>query len=321
MSLCHAFIDYKYNKDRMNERRIRLVCGDLSAEVAPENGGALAWFRAGDHPLLRPELTAGAYAGRALGMACFPMVPFANRIAGGRFRHASREYRVACNVPELHPLHGHGWQSAWTVRDRGSSSATLEFRGGAEWPWPYLALETFTLEPDALVITLEMYNLADEPVPASLGLHPYFSHSGSMRLEGSALVVWDRDAAGIPSGVRHLPPAGPCNLPHRIAQAGLDHCYDGWTGRARIRWLADRTVLRMETQGSRCLHVYAPSAQDYVCLEPVSARPDAFNPRPDDLSPVPIMAPRGSLRLGMRLRVESWPVSAPHEVAPPQPPA
>jgi len=305
----------------MNERRIRLACGDLSAEVAPDIGGALAWFRAGGRPLLRPELTSGPYAGRALGMACFPMVPFANRIAGGRFRHAGVEYHIACNVPEPHPLHGHGWQSAWTVRDRDSSSATLEFRGGAEWPWPYLALEVFTLEPDALVITLEIHNLADEPVPASLGLHPYLSDSGSLRLESSALVVWERDAEGIPSGVRHLPPAGPCNLPHRIARAGLDHCYDGWTGRARIRWLADQTVLCMETQGSRCLHVYAPSAQDYVCLEPVSARPDAFNPRPDDLSPLPIVAPLGSLRLGMRLRVESWPVSAPREVAPPRPPA
>jgi galactose mutarotase-like enzyme len=182
-------------------------------------------------------------------------------------------------------------------------------------------VHTCTLEPDALVITLEIHNLADEPVPASLGLHPYLSDSGSLRLESSALVVWERDAEGIPSGVRHLPPAGPCNLPHRIARAGLDHCYDGWTGRARIRWLADQTVLCMETQGSRCLHVYAPSAQDYVCLEPVSARPDAFNPRPDDLSPLPIVAPLGSLRLGMRLRVESWPVSAPREVAPPRPPA
>jgi aldose 1-epimerase len=254
-------------------------------------------------------------------MACFPMVPFANRIAQGRFRHAGVEHRVARNVPEPHPLHGHGWQAAWTVRNRDGGSTTLEFRSGAEWPWPYLAIEAYVLEQDALTITLELHNLADEPAPASLGLHPYFCHAGSLRLEASARAVWERDAAGIPSGVRHLPPAEPYNLPEQVAGTGLDHCYDGWTGHARIHWPADRTVLCMEAQGSRCLHVYAPAAQDYVCLEPVSARPDAFNARPDDLAPVPIVAPRGSVRLSMRLRVESWPVSVPREAAPQRPPA
>jgi aldose 1-epimerase len=308
----------------MNERRIRLACGDLSAEVAPDIGGALAWFRAGDHPLLRPELTSGPYAGRALGMACFPMVPFANRIARGRFRHAGLEILVACNVSEPHPLHGHGWQAAWTVREQGARSARLEFRGGREWPWPYVAFEEFVLEADALTIVLGLCNLGDEPAPVSLGLHPFLRHRESMLLEGRAVCVWERDSEGIPLAARPLPPDEPFNLPRHVARTDLDHCFDGWTGRAGIRWPDDRYALCIEAQGCRCLHVYSPAAEDYVCLEPVTARPDAFNPRPDDLAPLQVVAPGESTQLSMCLRVESQPVNLsqqPHEAAPPRPPA
>jgi aldose 1-epimerase len=294
----------------MSDQRIRLTCGTLTAEVAPDVGGALTAFAAGDQALLRPALASGPYAGRPLGMACFPMLPFANRIASGRFAHDGREYRIARNVSERHPLHGHGWQGRWSVIARTACSTRLEFRGGAEWPWPYVAVEEITLVPRGITITLDFRNLGNRAAPVTLGLHPYFRHGGSLQVETTAAGVWEPDVEGIPVAFRPLSESGPASLPVEVARSGLDHCFDGWTGHARLRWPRDGTALVMEAWGSRCLHVYAPADQDYVCLEPVTARPDAFNPRPDDLAPAPVVSPGESVVLGLRLRVDSTTFSA-----------
>ena len=49
-------------------------------------------------------------------MACFPLVPYANRIANGRFAFAGDEVQLRRNWDrDPHPLHGQGWRSAWTI--------------------------------------------------------------------------------------------------------------------------------------------------------------------------------------------------------------
>ena len=53
------------------------------------------------------------------------------------------------------------------------------FEGGAdEWPWRYRAEQQFQLNPSALTVSLSIENLAQSPMPAMLGLHPYFGEPG-----------------------------------------------------------------------------------------------------------------------------------------------
>lgn len=53
---------------------------------------------------------------RALGVraaACYPLVPFANRIAGGQLPVGGRIFALRANFPpERHAAHGVGWQRA-----------------------------------------------------------------------------------------------------------------------------------------------------------------------------------------------------------------
>ena len=285
----------------MNERCIRLEAGRLSAEIAPAAGGALAGFFAGELPLLRPALLSGPHAGHALGMSCFPMVPFANRIDRGRFNHAGRAVVIARNVPEPHPLHGHGWQSEWHVAARDGNFARLVFRDDTRWPWPYEAFQEFRLGPDSLTVTLGLHSLAAEPFPASLGLHPYFPRAGGAWLEARCSRIWERDASGIPTAPQPIPSGQDFGSARRVSGRSLDHCFEGWRGHAVVRWPAERASLRVEADDCRFLHVYAPDGDDYFCIEPVTARPDAFNPRQADSSPAPLVQPGGSMSLTMRL--------------------
>jgi aldose 1-epimerase len=86
---------------------IRLAAGGWSATIRPELGGAVLGLDWRGHPVLRPTPDG---SNDILETACFPLVPYANRIAGGRFAFGG--HRVALPVPERfapHALHGDGW--------------------------------------------------------------------------------------------------------------------------------------------------------------------------------------------------------------------
>ena len=56
--------------------------------------------------------------------ASFPLVPFVNRIRGGRFTFRGREVRLAPNMAgDPSPLHGQGWLNPWTGRAGGRGDA------------------------------------------------------------------------------------------------------------------------------------------------------------------------------------------------------
>src|SRR6185369_13991324 len=102
---------------------ILLHAGHAEAGVAPGIGGSLTHFHWIDgtrtYAWLRPTPEADCRRGPADRLACFPLVPFSNRIREGRFRFGGREIALPLNqLPQPHAEHGHGWQSAWIVASR-----------------------------------------------------------------------------------------------------------------------------------------------------------------------------------------------------------
>ena len=63
-----------------------------------------------------------------LDAASFPLVPYVNRIRGGRFTFRGREVRLAPNMAgDPSPLHGQGWLNPVArSRRRTSADAVLE---------------------------------------------------------------------------------------------------------------------------------------------------------------------------------------------------
>ncbi|MBM3572866.1 MAG: hypothetical protein FJX52_11010, partial [Alphaproteobacteria bacterium] len=68
--------------------------GDAVVDIAPAIGGSIAGFawRRGDRrwDWLRPTPVDMLRQGRAGGLASFPLVPYSNRVRGGRFAFAGR---------------------------------------------------------------------------------------------------------------------------------------------------------------------------------------------------------------------------------------
>src|SRR5687767_6124737 len=92
---------------------IELASGPYAMAIDPACGGSVSSLTWRGEPVLRTKTGVGV-----LDSACFPLVPFCNRIASSRFTFEGVEVALAPNHPgdpsDL-VLHGFGWVSAWTV--------------------------------------------------------------------------------------------------------------------------------------------------------------------------------------------------------------
>jgi aldose 1-epimerase len=237
-------------------------------------GGSIREFTWRNRPVFRA--TPPSAGDDVFDLACFPMVPYVNRIAGGRFSFGARAVHLRSNwSQDPHPLHGQGWQSSWTVVDASDSSATLMFEGGGdEWPWRYRAEQQFQLSSSTLSVTLSVENLALSSMPAMLGLHPYFGDAGRARLQAHVPRVWLTDRASLPIEKVATPVGWLFDHARPVSAVPLDNCFADWDQSAVILW-PDRKV---EIRASPCryLHVYAPAGRDFFCVEPQSAAAGAL---------------------------------------------
>lgn len=260
---------------------IALKAGGYALTVDPRIGASVAGLDFFGIPVLR-RCAPGLEEPRE--SACYPLVPFANRIAHGILDVGGRTVRLRPNMGDHpHPLHGHGWLAGWRTVSQSAAALTLAFdHAGGEWPWAYGAEQRFVLGDDGLHIRLSVLNRAGDPMPVSLGLHPFFPCRAETVLKAKVGGVWLADATCIPT--EHVPASAlfdPSDGAMLAQVPFVDHCYSGWDGVVRIEQ-PDFGLATTMTASPDCgfLHCYIPAGSDFFAAEPVSAMPDAFN-RPE----------------------------------------
>jgi aldose 1-epimerase len=246
----------------------------------PRRGGTIRELQWRGRDVLRP--TPAQAGDDPFDTACFPMVPFVNRIAHGRFEFGARTVQLERNWSEdPHPLHGHGWRKPWNVVSESASGAALRFEGGAdEWPWRYRCEQHFHLQPDGLSVELSLENLSSGPMPAMMGLHPYFPDATQARMTASLPRVWLTDRGALPIEEVQTPPTWNFEPGRAVKTVPLDHGFSGWDGVLSLRW-PDLTVT-VTAPACRFLHVFVPADKDYFCVEPQTAAAGALTRRADE---------------------------------------
>ena len=284
----------------MSDGPLVLRAGALEAALSPAAGGSLLWLRHGGKDVLRP---APGDCHDPLGMASFPLVPYANRIANGRFSFDGRDYQLPRNFGDHpHSIHGTGWQAAWTVADQGADAVRLvqDHARGAAWPWPYRAEQHVALHPDAIDMRLTLTNIGGAPMPAGLGFHPYFLADAGTQLRFAATSLWLSTPDMLPDREVAADTLGDWSRGARVmGDTLIDNAYGGWDGHAIIA-RGDGLRIVVTASGADWLHVYRPPNSVDFCIEPVSHCPDAIN-RADGMS---VLAPGAATQLSMTIRID-----------------
>jgi len=279
---------------------MRLSCGDWRLTLRPDLGGSVEALTWGDVPILRPTPPGTR---DILQTACFPLVPYANRIMGGGFAFDGRDVRLpVLDAFAPHALHGDGWLAPWRVGAQAADSATLihDHVSGA-WPWAYRATQTFTLSEAGLRMDLSLRNGADEPAPAGLGLHPYFPRGAATRLTLCADGAWDATSPDVPWRPIVAGDAMDWSGGRRVEDAPfIDHAYSGWDGCAHLDQ-GDHAVRIAASDNCPIAQVYAPTGADFLCVEAVTHRPDALNGAPGERGAMAVLQPGETLAISLSL--------------------
>jgi aldose 1-epimerase len=296
-----------------NKEIIELSCGPLSLALAPACGGSIHAFRLRQPDktveLMRPAPADGPGSRDVLNMACFPLVPFSNRIENGTFAYDGREIALArsLTLPDSHPLHGHGWENPWEVSALDNTAATLVYTHSADapdgWPWTYKAVQEFTLTASSLTVTLAVNNLGDRKMPCGLGLHPYFPGNRETRVYAGLKGIWLTDEHCIPVDHVAIPTEWDFNKNINPLEPVIDNCFTGWNGNAVI----SQPGLQLTMTHSGPLHtlvIYTPENENFFCLEPVSNITNAFNMPSDSNTGTIELAPGEEYKVTVNFEVK-----------------
>ena len=254
----------------------------LEALVLPHIGGGLAqlnWIVGQEPvPLLRP-LNSKRLNPDPNELACYPMIPWCNRIGAGRFEYNNKHYQIAPNrADEPYPIHGDGWLSAWTVVTQSPTAVTLQFDKNDAGPFTYRGSLHYRLDAHTLVVTLSVENFGHETMPFGLGLHPWFIRTPKVTVQASAAGLWEANQDLLPSTQRYLTSSGALSPLHAAPGKTIDNSFFGWDGQAVIQWPEYNLGLQIETSPKLSHFVfYARLGQPFFCLEPVTHPINALN--------------------------------------------
>lgn len=290
-----------------SETTLTLSAGKLRLELNPSVGGSISAFEwIGDDCATAILRKCNSQRENVLEAASFPLVPYVNRIRGGRFTFRGREVFLAPNMAgDPSPLHGQGWLNPWRVERADDTSGTLTFRHDAgEWPWDYAARQEVVVDERGLSITLSCRNLGDEPMPCGLGQHPYFACGPDTRIDTDVTHVWTIDQQVLP--VDKIPATGRFDLhDRRVCGQDLDHGFGGWGGCATMTDPAWPFEVRLSSPDARFFQLYSPRGGGIFVAEPVTHANAALN-APEDEWPelgMRVLEPDEEMRLDMRLEV------------------
>ena len=259
-----------------------------------EVGATLRTFTSGDRAVLDGwEADEACAGGRGQ-----TLIPWPNRIRGGRYRWRERTYQLDLTEPEVRgAIHGLTRWAPWRVVERSAAHVRLRYVQHACPGWPFVlgAEIDYRLEPTGLTVRTTATNLGTEDCPYGTGAHPYL-HAGTPSIDAARVVApagryLPVDEVGIPTGTETVE-GTPYDL-RRSSQIGdrrLDTAYTDLErdadGRARVRLIRDdgSEITLWLDEAYAYLQLFTGDTLPDVerrrtglAVEPMTCPPDAFN--------------------------------------------
>lgn len=279
----------------------RLTGDVLEVELLPEVGGRCHRLRAYDRDLLRRPDDVGVVQEDPFFWGWFPLVPWNNRVPAGKLHWRGSVIELPTNHPDGSALHGHGYAATWTVLAPGHYE--LRHEAGA-FPWAYTAHQRWSVEGSALTQVLSVTNDGDRPMPAGLGIHPWWVADGGLEVTVPSRAAY-RCEGGLAIGEPF--PAPP--LTGRVPW-GTDHLFTSLDRQeVDLRWpeWGIEATLAFSSSADH-VQVAADEDVDAVAVEPVTHAGDGHRRLEEgDSGAIDVLAPGASLAVEHRLSVRRSP--------------
>jgi aldose 1-epimerase len=226
------------------------------------------------------------------GLGGVPLLsPWANRIDGDSYWANGKKYTLNPGLGNFKydghhlPIHGLvSFTDNWRVVKHDNSSVTSRLEPWkepdwmAQFPFAHTIEVTHRLHGGALEVATTVENLSHEPMPLSLGYHPYFQLSDSPRDDWKVHLAARESVVLsdllVPTGERK--PIEFSN-PYPLAGHVLDNVFTGLTG---AEWSVEGKKQKISVKyGPKfpVAVVYAPKGGSFVCFEPMASETNAFN--------------------------------------------
>ena len=273
--------------------------------IAPEVGNLAYEFLAGGKNIFYRPAPLGELRERKI-LAGNPFLsPWVSRIDGEEYYVGGKKYRFNNALGNLHRdsnnriLHGLLiWSPYWKVAKSGASDAEgaylvsrLDFYRYpdlmAQFPFAHTLEMTYRLKDGQLEVGMRVTNLAEEAMPIAFGFHPYFQLSDAPRDEWR-LRLAARERWSYPGGFTSAPRRAPVTdeFPHpddiSLAGRSLDNVFFGTLaaqdGRSHFAVTGKREKIEVILDKEYdVVVIYAPEGKNFLCIEPWTAAPNAFN--------------------------------------------
>ena len=287
----------------MEPRELVIRSDALEAVLLPELGARVHRLRAFGHDLLRTPSDPAAHAADPFSWGAYPMAPWCNRAPPGRRVVAGRPVDLAPNFADGSAIHGLVSAERWEEEPDGMLGIR---RGGAgdAWPWPFEVRLVPTIDRSTLTLDYHLTNRSDGPMPAGIGLHPWFRRPLELGLPSAKVYATNLDSPAQPE-----PAAGRFDLSAPAFPAeDLDAT---WTGlrppRIVLNWPRAGVSATMDvaTSGPSVLvAVASPAGTGAVAIEPQTHGPDPLRRFERGEPDAPLLLDAGdTLRLTLTLTV------------------
>jgi aldose 1-epimerase len=276
---------------------VRVESDAISAELLPAIGARLHRLRAFGHDLLRTPEDPATHASDPFFWGAYVLAPWANRLHAGPMRAAGRPVDLPANFSDGSAIHGQVYDRAWH-HDGGRFTIAA---GGDGWPWRYEVEARGAAEARTLRLAYTLLNRSDAPMPAGLGLHPWWRQPVEVAIAGRSVYPTTTDSPPMPESVagrfdrRALEP-----MPHGIDAAWTDLDDPA----VELRWPDAGVGLTMRAATTPELHVVvaSPPDVDAVAVEVQTHAPQGLRRlEHDEPGALAVIAPGSALSLTIEL--------------------
>lgn len=228
------------------------------------------------------------------------LAPWANRLEKLGYTFDGKTYQVNPGLKNIRldnhglPIHGLlAFSPLWKVLEYSADDKSAHMTSRLEfWRYPELMAQfpfahsiemTYRLSDATLQVETVIHNLGAEPMPISIGYHPYFNVHDAPRGQWSVhigarkhLLLNDKLLATGQSKPMELPEQ--FTLEGRIIDDGFYDLVRDAQGRAHFSVQGNHEKIAVTFGPKYTVNVtYAPAGRDYICFEPMAAMTNALN--------------------------------------------